>query len=346
MEGSTAHHSAKHHSAVQAGLPAARHRGARPIIVAALGLAVAAVTVHGPAAAHGFAGKRFFPATITVDDPFVADELSLPTISTLKEAGGDEEPETRETEFSAEFAKTITDRFGFSVEVPFVVRDPKGEPTKSGFGNTEVALRYQFLTSAEHEAVASAALGWEIGGSGARRVDSPRFSTLTPSLFFGKGFGDLPDGAKYLRPFAITGVLGVALPTEGTTTTAVLNEDTGEVEVQATRNPDVLVWGGTVQYSLRYLQSFVKDIGLGAPFNGITPLVEFLFETPLDRGGGPTTGTINPGLIWSGQSIQLGIEAVVPINDSSGVGTGVLAQLHFYLDDIFPTTLGRPLFAR
>ena len=33
------------------------------------------------AAAHGFAGKRFFPATISTDDPFVADELSLPTVS-------------------------------------------------------------------------------------------------------------------------------------------------------------------------------------------------------------------------------------------------------------------------
>jgi hypothetical protein len=31
--------------------------------------------------AHGFAGSRFFPATIVIDDPFVADELSLPTVS-------------------------------------------------------------------------------------------------------------------------------------------------------------------------------------------------------------------------------------------------------------------------
>jgi hypothetical protein len=28
---------------------------------------------------HGFAGSRFFPATLSTDDPFVADELSLPT---------------------------------------------------------------------------------------------------------------------------------------------------------------------------------------------------------------------------------------------------------------------------
>jgi hypothetical protein len=34
--------------------------------------------------AHGFAGSRFFPATITIDDPFVADELSLPTVSNQK----------------------------------------------------------------------------------------------------------------------------------------------------------------------------------------------------------------------------------------------------------------------
>ena len=31
------------------------------------------------AARDGFAGKRFFPATLVTDDPFVADELSLPT---------------------------------------------------------------------------------------------------------------------------------------------------------------------------------------------------------------------------------------------------------------------------
>ncbi len=32
-----------------------------------------------PADAHGFAGERFFPATILTDDPSVADEMSLPT---------------------------------------------------------------------------------------------------------------------------------------------------------------------------------------------------------------------------------------------------------------------------
>ena len=33
---------------------------------------------------HGFAGARFFPATLSTDDPFVSDELSLPTVSTIR----------------------------------------------------------------------------------------------------------------------------------------------------------------------------------------------------------------------------------------------------------------------
>ena len=61
-------------------------------------------------------------------------------------------------------------------------------------------------------------------------------------------------------------------------------------------------------------------------------------------GGGGTTGTINPGLLWSGQYTQLGIEAIVPVNRASGSNVGVLMQLHFYIDDIFPHTLGTPIF--
>jgi len=29
---------------------------------------------------------------------------------------------------------------------------------------------------------------------------------------------------------------------------------------------------------------------------------------------------------------------------TTGQGYGGIVQLHFYLDDIFPTTIGRPLF--
>jgi hypothetical protein len=58
-----------------------------------------------------------------------------------------------------------------------------------------------------------------------------------------------------------------------------------------------------------------------------------------------TTGTISPGVIWAGKYTQVGFEAMIPINRQSGRGIGAIGQLHFYLDDIAPTTLGRPLFS-
>ncbi|HSZ76875.1 MAG TPA: hypothetical protein VK775_05720 [Chthoniobacterales bacterium] len=37
-------------------------------------------------------------------------------------------------------------------------------------------------------------------------------------------------------------------------------------------------------------------------------------STPLNRAVDKlTTGTINPGVIWSGQYFQLGIEAMIPV---------------------------------
>jgi hypothetical protein len=107
----------------------------------------------------------------------------------------------------------------------------------------------------------------------------------------------------------------------------------------------VLEWGFALEYSVIYLQSQVQDMHLRAPFDRLIPLVEFALETPLNRGArGQTTGTVNPGIIWAGRYCQFGVEAVVPLNERTGDNVGVIAQLHFYLDDLFPHSVGRPLF--
>jgi hypothetical protein len=99
----------------------------------------------------------------------------------------------------------------------------------------------------------------------------------------------------------------------------------------------VVNWGFSVQYSLQYLQTVVRDVGLPAPFSRMIPLVEIPLETPVNGpSAGRTTGSVNPGLIWFGRYVQLGIEAVIPINRASGRNVGVLGQVHFYLDDILP----------
>jgi hypothetical protein len=45
-----------------------------------------------------------------------------------------------------------------------------------------------------------------------------------------------------------------------------------------------------------------------------------------------------------GNTFQVGIEALIPINRQSGTNIGVIAQLHFYLDDIDPHGIGKPMF--
>jgi len=187
----------------------------------------------------------------------------------------------------------------------------------------------------------------EAGGTGNKRVDAEPFSTWAPALFFGKGFGDLPNQVSLLRPLALTGQVGVAIPTSASSRTVTLNVTTGEREIDIERHPDVLEWGFALEYSLIYLQEQVKDIGLRAPFDRLIPLIEFPFKPPLNRGQeGHTTGTINPGLIWSGKYFQIGAEAVIPVNSRTGSDVGFIAQLHFYLDDLCPNTLGRPLFGK
>ena len=290
------------------------------------------------ALAHGFAGVRFFPATLVVDDPFVADELSLPTVSYFKNPASGDAPATKETDIAAEFSKIIFPHVGLSVGGTLIHVAPQGGTALTGFGNLELGAEYEFLVNAPHELLLSVGLGTEIGGTGRAAIGADSFSTFTPALFFGKGFGDLPDALAFLKPFALTGQLGVTFPTKAATVTVT---DEGTTTDQ---HPNVLQWGFVLEYSIPYLQSVVKDLGLPAPFNRLFPLVEFSFASPLNRGGGQTTGTINPGLIWAGQFMQVGVEAIIPINGQTGHNVGVIGQLHFYLDDLFPTIFGKPLF--
>ncbi len=272
----------------------------------------------GPAWAHGVAGQRFFPATLTIDDPFVADELSLPSVLHIKG------PEGKQTTLGAEFSKSITPSFGLSIEAEYSFLDPSDpeERSSDGFGNPELSAKYVFFKSDAHETILSLGFSWEIGGAGQKSGGAESFSTISPALFFGKGLGDLPDALAYLRPLAITGVFGAEIPL----TSAEGNS---------------LTYGVAIEYSLPYLQQFVKDVGIPPAVGRIFPIVELLFSTPLD--GGKTTGTVNPGLIWAGKYIEVGIEAVIPINSETGKNVGVRALFHVFLDDLFPTVF-RPIF--
>jgi len=303
-----------------------------PLIVRA-GLAAGAFGVATfsatTACAHGFAGPRFFPATVATEDPFAADELALPTVAWFKEDG------IKTTAYSLEYSKRITRNFALTFGGTYLQLSPEGEPKAYGFENLEIGAKYQLAVNPTRETIFSVGVEAELGGTGTSHIGAEGFSVITPTFFFGKGFGDLFDTTSAMRAFAITGSVGVAIPTEART-----EDEFGEFE----ENPNAFQLGLALEYSLPYLQSQVQNVGLGVPFDRLVFVTELNLHTPIDRGGGKTTGTINPGFLWAGQSVQLSAQAIIPWNRESGHAVGFLAELHFYLDDIFPTSLGRPIF--
>ncbi len=276
-------------------------------------LMFAGVLAPAPAGAHGVLGQRFFPATISTDDPFAADEMALPTITSFD----------HETDYDFDYSKSIVPGFAIGVGIGYIDAKPPGERHEKGFGNLEISPTLEVYRNPGHEFIFTTGLDWEVGGTGSKRV-AERSSTYTPTIKFGKGFGDLPDSMKYLRPLAVTGTVGYAIP--------------GGDE------PKTIEWGGAIEYSLLYLQNNVRDQGFSNFVAHLTPVVEFSVSSPTGAHGDRTTGAINPGLIWSGQYIQVAAEAIVPVNKASGHGVGFIGQLHFYIDDLLPHSLGRPIF--
>jgi len=310
------------------------------------GLAIALVPLSG-GAAHEIVGNRFFPATLGIDDPGVNDELAFPTVSSFKTG---DDPSYRQRDISTEFSKRITEAFAVSFGSTYSHLSPPGGPAgmgANGFQNLETGFKYRLFKDPAHEFVMSVGLGIEWGGTGARSVGADPFNTYTPAVFFGKGFGDLPDTLSWIRPVAITGQVGYAIPGRHSTTTFGFDPDTGDPTVDTEFHPRVLNWGATVQYSMPYLKSAVVDLGLPDFINHLVPIVEATFQTPVANtltSGTLTTGTINPGVIWVGNTFQVGIEALIPTNRQSGTNVGVIAQLHFFLDDIDPKGIGKPIF--
>lgn len=279
------------------------------------------------AGAHGFAGERFFPATLLTDDPFVADEMSAPTV-TLDPKAVDG---SQTLDFDFDISKRLTPDIGIQLGQGLQRLKAPGMPSVTGLTGLSTELDWQFFTNGPHEATAMVGLSTSWAHTGrVQALGADDFTTVSPLIDFGKGFGDLPDSMPWLRPFAVTGNLSVDFPTK--------TQSNGDP------NPNNFNYGFAFEYSLEYLQHHVKDLGLSAPFDRLVPLVEVSFSTALNRGlGGQTVGTIQPGIIWSGEYMQIGAEAIIPINRQTGHGLGAMVQLHFYLDDIFPNTFGKPL---
>lgn len=290
--------------------------GGKPLLAAAIVSAATSALLLSPsfATAHSIAGDRVFPATMAVDDPGVGDEANL--VYGHQRVPGDDGNQSINT-FNFEYDKLITPRLAFSVTGSY---EMQSNPTARGFNNFGLGLKYLLYVNEAHEFMTSVGVNAELGGTGSRAI-ADNFSTISPTIYAGKGMGDLPDSLAYLRPIAITAEAAPALTT-------------------GAGQPNAFNYGFTVQYSLPYLQQHVHDMGLPQPLSNLVPIVEI----PLSRSQGRTTGTVNPGFIWINRYGQFGVEAQIPINSASGSHVGILVQAHIFFDDIAPRTIGKPLF--
>ena len=292
-----------------------------PAPAAALALAALSATILN-AQAHAVCGARTFPATLGIDDPGVGDEVALPTIAYLPTNGDG----VNEADVSFSYTKTITPEFALTISNGATFLNGQG------WGRNDLSLgaKYNFFCIPQFEFMGSVGVEADIGKTYTNGMGDD-FNTFSPGLNAGLGFGALPKSLDLLRPIALTTEFSEDIP--------------DRLFTNGDQNAFNFNWGFAVQYSLPYFNANVAQID-NAFLRRLIPVAEFTFSRPVHNFVGPavTTGTIQPGVIYAADSWQFALEAVLPINAASGKGVGVVGELHLYLDDLMPDTLGRPIF--
>jgi hypothetical protein len=288
---------------------------------AALVLALAA---RVPADAHVVCGNRVFPATLTMDDPGVGDELSLPSLQYTPAPGGGEN-----LAYAYEWDKTITRDLGIAINGDYITQSSSSTGSLNGWDNTTITLKDEHPCNEDHEVAWSMGVVRELVGTGSRQlrdagaIDS--VGSTAPTFYIGKGFGD--SHSDFLRPFALTGEVSY-----------VISDSPGA-------SPNAIAYASSLQYSFPYQQQHVKALNLPAFVTRMVPLVEVSMTSPST---GPTTGTIAPGVFFWDKAYnwQLGVEAILPANNATRQmqSPGVFVQFHLFLDDFaYKTFFGKPI---
>lgn len=277
--------------------------------------------------AHGIVGQRFFPEPVVTEDAFPADEGAIKFHRHNTAGEG-----ISEQEWEIEVSKRLTPDLSLGLEAAHQSVEPRDPDasTVTGFTNPEMSLKYAMVRSPAHEAIVTAGLSLATAEVKERAGGAEYDAWIVPRLLFGKGLGDLPDAVRYLKPLALGGDLGFAVPATKWTPDGTQRAQTFTAKFY-------------LEYSLPYLQTAVKDVGLGWPFNRLFPIMEVALATPANGpSAGKTGATIHPGFVWAGRYVELGVAADLPLNDTAETRGGVSALLHLFLDDLAPRVF-RPI---
>jgi hypothetical protein len=295
-----------------------------------------------PAHAHGIAGARLFVSTLLIDDPNVDDEATLPLFFWLPQSADPGAQPPQQYQLNFEWDKRITENFGFAIGDGYSWLRQPGMKTANGWQNVELTLKYKAYVNAEHEFMMSVGVIRDFARTGANRSNGATLGnddsgSTTPTVYFGKGLGDLPIG--YFRPFAVTGTFGYQIAD-----TKLKVTDSGGDFNNGTANQ--WVGGMSVQYSMLYLSSQVKDFSLPDWVNRLTGVVETTWSSSASKPNNTATQFLfGVGVNYTAAHYATAIELLIPGNKQTGSHLGLVAEFHLYFDDLFPNSLGKPLIS-
>ena len=298
-------------------------------------LACAGMLIHlSPATAHAVCGSRVFPVTLTLDDPGVADEMTLPQLVYTRSAADGGPGPGHDTSVQFEYDKRLTDEFGFAFNDDYNINQQNNAKTETGWDDLTVTAKWAKCLSPDHDFILGLGVIREFGHTGTTHIGTDVYGNTAPTVYFGKGLGEIP--IPELQPFGITGELSYAFADTGLRTAPVSNNGYS----------NQWIGGMSLQYSIPYLQAQIKDYGLPEPISHLIPLVELDWTSPASSPSeSPTTWTAAPGFIYLRTWYQVGVEALIPLNKAAGTNVGAVVQFHVFLDDLYPHGIGAPLLS-
>jgi hypothetical protein len=312
--------------------------------IVALACAVVPSLSASPALAHAVCGSRVYPVTLTLDDPGVADEVTIPQVVYTRSAADGGTGPGHDTTVAFEYDKRLTEEIGFAFNDDYNVNQTNGAKTQTGWDDLTVTAKWAKCVDPDHGFQLGFGVIREFGRTGTSHIGSDEYGNTAPTVYLGKGLEEIP--VPLLQPLQLSGELSYSIADKAIKTFTTTNNTTGLTSSRS-NNGSTNQWIGafSVQYSIPYLQNQIKDYGLPEPFAHLIPLVEVDWTSPTTSdGNAPTTWTAAPGFIYLRSWYQVGVEALIPLNKAAGTNVGVVLQFHVFLDDLYQHGIGAPLF--
>jgi hypothetical protein len=274
------------------------------------------------ACAHGVVGDYVFLEPLVAEDPTPANELDILEPSWVKSSDAND----YSIGFSGEKVLWIDDnyqpRFSLAAGTAWHHVSPYQGPSHEGVDNPEVAAKWAFYYSLEHEFLTSIALvaGLPVGN---KDIRNQSHTSLGPEFLWEKALGDLPNlpVLKYLRPLGFQGDVGY-LPALGGQTSHDLFAD------------------AVIEYSIPYLSNNVQDIGLKWPFRNLFLFTEFNYDQLIRGPSGQTFPTIlaTPGIAYVSYHYELSLGTQFALNNATVPASHatIIGLLDIFYDSFFP----------